>query len=374
MPTIHEDRDILLDVDRLKVYFPIKRGPLRRITGHVKAVDEVTFFVRKGETLGLVGESGCGKTTTGRSIIRLVEATAGQVHYRDKDDQVHNFLELARDELKTLRQDIQIIFQDPFASLNPRMTVGTIIAAPLDVYQIGTRNERRERARELLGLVGLSAEHMNRFPHEFSGGQRQRIGIARALALNPRLIICDEPVSALDVSVQAQILNLLEDLKEELDLSYLFIAHNLSVIQHVSDRIAVMYLGKIVELADNDALYQSPKHPYSEALMSAIPAPDPDTKPDHILLPGEVPDPSDPPPGCAFHPRCHYAVERCRVETPVLTAVTDDETHFVACHRAQELTLRPAPYQQLASQHRTLDVEALRKSREKPLPPENRTG
>ena len=356
----HDESDMLLDVRGLKVHFPIKTGALRRVTGYVKAVDGVDLFVRKGETLGLVGESGCGKTTTGRAIMRLVQATEGLVNYRDRNDTIHNFLDLKRDELKKLRRDIQIVFQDPYASLNPRMTVGTIVAAPLVVYAIGDRDERRERVRELLELVGLNPEHANRFPHEFSGGQRQRIGIARAMALEPRLIICDEPVSALDVSVQAQILNLLEELKERLHLSYLFIAHDLSVIHHVSDRIAVMYLGKIVELAESETLYQTPRHPYTEALISAIPAPDPEIKPNHILLSGEVADPSNPPPGCAFHPRCQYAVEKCRVEEPPFTALSDTETRFVSCHRAHELALKPAAHQHLASRHRTLDVAALR--------------
>jgi oligopeptide/dipeptide ABC transporter ATP-binding protein len=363
MQTIHDDRDVLLDVRGLKVYFPIKTGVLRRVTGQVKAVDGVDFFVRRGETLGLVGESGCGKTTTGRAVIRLVDATEGEVLYRSADEQVHSFLDLDSTRLKALRRDIQIIFQDPYGSLNPRMTVGTIIAEPLNVYGIGSHDERRERVRELLRLVGLSDAHLDRFPHEFSGGQRQRIGIARALALNPRLIICDEPVSALDVSVQAQILNLLEDLRRELNLSYLFIAHNLSVIYHVSDRIAVMYLGKIVELANNQALYQAPRHPYTEALMSAIPAPSPEIKPDHILLPGEVPNPSRPPPGCAFHTRCPYAIDRCRSEAPVFRPVSDDAEHWVACHRADELSLRPAPHQPEAGQQRQLDLAALSQTR-----------
>jgi oligopeptide/dipeptide ABC transporter ATP-binding protein len=361
MPTMHDDPDILLNVTGLKVHFPVKSGLLRGTVGHIKAVDGVNFFVRKGETLGLVGESGCGKTTTGRAVIRLVKATEGQVQYRTADNHIHEFLQLKRGQLRTLRKDIQMIFQDPYASLNPSMTVNTIIAEPLNVYGVGNRRSRRERVHELLELVGLSGEHMNRFPHEFSGGQRQRIGIARALALNPRLIICDEPVSALDVSVQAQILNLLEDLKEELSLSYLFIAHNLSVIHHVSNRIAVMYLGKIVELADNKTLYQNPRHPYTEALMSAIPAPDPEIRPDHILLPEEVPDPSNPPPGCPFHTRCSYAIERCRIEQPTFTAVSHDPSHFVACHRTQELTLQPAPHQHLAVRQHVLDIEALRR-------------
>ena len=360
------DHGVLLEVRGLKVHFPIKSGLLRRVTGSVKAVDGVDFFVREGETLGLVGESGCGKTSTGRAVARLIPATAGRVEYRARDGTVHSLLELEREQLKELRRDIQVVFQDPYASLNPRMTVGTIVGAPLVVYGIGDREGRRERVRELLALVGLSPEHVNRFPHEFSGGQRQRIGIARAIALDPRLIICDEPVSALDVSVQAQILNLLEELKERLQLSYLFIAHDLSVIHHVSDRIAVMYLGKIVEQAESEALYQAPRHPYTEALMSAIPAPDPEIAPDHILLAGEVADPSDPPPGCAFHPRCHYAEERCRERQPALTQVDGAAGRLVSCHLAAELALQAAPHQHLASRHLTLDAEALKRARRTP--------
>jgi oligopeptide/dipeptide ABC transporter ATP-binding protein len=352
---------MLLEVRELKVHFPIRHGILRQVAGYVKAVDGVSFFVHKGETLGLVGESGCGKTTTGRAVIRLVRATEGRVLFRGHDNKVHSFLDLDPGALKALRKEMQMIFQNPYGSLNPRMTVGTIIAEPLNVYGIGQRAEREERVRRLLDMVGLSAQYINRFPHEFSGGQRQRIGIARAIALNPRLIICDEAVSALDVSVQAQILNLLEDLKQQLRLSYLFIAHNLSVIHHISDRIAVMYLGKIVELADNKTLYQTPKHPYTEALLSAIPVPDPRRKPDHILLPGDVPDPSNPPPGCPFHPRCPYVIARCRTEVPSLLQVGGNPAHVVACHRADELALKPAPHQHPLVR-RSLDVAALRQS------------
>jgi len=366
MTSIQADRDVLLDVRGLKVHFPIKRGVFRRVTGHVQAVDGVDFFVREGETLGLVGESGCGKTTTGRAIIRLVKATAGKVQYRGIDGGIHSLLDLEPNELKALRKDIQIIFQDPYSSLNPRMTVGTIIAEPLNVYGIGTEQERRARVRELLEMVGLSVQHMNRFPHEFSGGQRQRIGIARALALKPRLIICDEPVSALDVSVQAQILNLLEELKQQLKLSYLFVAHNLSVVHHVSDRIAVMYLGRIVELADSKSLYKTPRHPYTEALMSAIPSPAPEIKPNHILLPGEVPNPAHPPTGCRFHPRCPYAVEQCRTEEPIFKAMSNDPSQFVACHRAEELQLKGAPHAPLIQQRRTLNPDLIRKAKAVP--------
>ena len=366
MSSIQEDHDVLLDVRGLKVHFPIKTGLFRRVKGYVKAVDGVDFFVRKGETLGLVGESGCGKTTTGRAVIRLVKATAGQVQYRGTNDDIHSFLDLEPKELKALRKDIQIIFQDPYSSLNPRMTIGTIIAEPLNVYGIGTRNERHDWVKELLRLVGLSEQHMDRFPHEFSGGQRQRIGIARALALRPRLIICDEPVSALDVSVQAQILNLLGELKEQLQLSYLFVAHNLSVVHHVSDRIAVMYLGRIVELSESSKLYETPRHPYTEALMSAIPAPAPEIKPNHILLPGEVPNPANPPSGCRFHTRCPYVVDKCRIEEPVFKPMTNDPGHFVACHRAEELKLRGAPHHPSIHQHRELSNDLLRKAKRVP--------
>jgi oligopeptide/dipeptide ABC transporter ATP-binding protein len=338
---IYKNDDVILDVRDLKVHFPIKKGMFRKTVGHVKAVDGVNFSIKEGETLGLVGESGCGKTTTGRSLIRLIEPTAGNVLYRDGDN-ITNISDLDKKPMKNLRKDIQMIFQDPYSSLNPRMTVYELIAEPMRVYKIGNEKSRKEKAAELLESVGLSASYLERYPNEFSGGQRQRIGIARALALEPKVILCDEPVSALDVSVQAQIINLLEDIQKELDLTFLFIAHDLSVIHHISDRVAVMYLGKIVEMADNKNLYSSPKHPYTEALLSAIPAPDPRRSPEHLILKGDVPNPASPPTGCNFHERCKYAKDICRQEEPELKAIKKDEDHLVACHFADELDLEPA--------------------------------
>ena len=320
----------LLEVRNLKKHFPIKSGILKRTTGYVYAVDDVTFSVDKGETLGLVGESGCGKSTTGRAVLRLIEATAGSVTF-DGIDVMH----ASRGEMQRLRRDMQIVFQDPYASLNPRKRVKHIIGEPLDIHGIGTEQERRARVFELLETVGLSAEHAERYPHEFSGGQRQRIGVARALALRPRLIICDEPVSALDVSIRAQIINLLEDLQDELGLTYVFIAHDLSVVKHISDRVAVMYLGKIVEISDSELLYDYPQHPYTEALLSAVPIPDPQTERARrrIILEGDVPSPADPPKGCVFHPRCPRAQEVCTTAMPRL-AVSGEagERHQVACY------------------------------------------
>lgn len=324
---------VLLEVKGLKKYFPIQKGLLRRTVGHVKAVDGVSFHVNSGETLGLVGESGCGKTTTGRCIIRLTEPTEGRITFYDDGAAVN----VDSRSIVSLRKQMQIIFQDPFSSLDPRMTVGSIIGEPLLTHDIKSKSERVDRVELLLKAVGLSETHMKRFPHEFSGGQRQRIGIARALALNPKLIICDEPVSALDVSVQAQVLNLLDDLQDEFGLTYLFIAHDLSVVQHISDRVAVMYLGKIVELSDVDTLFTNPLHPYTEALFSAIPVPDPLFQFNQIILEGDVPSPSNPPSGCNFHPRCQYATDRCRIEEPALVDASDG--HQVACHLADELVL-----------------------------------
>ncbi|HAI51942.1 MAG TPA: peptide ABC transporter substrate-binding protein [Firmicutes bacterium] len=320
----------LLNVTDLVKYYPIKRGFLRKTVGHVKAVDGVSFYVNEGEALGLVGESGCGKTSTGRCILRAIEPSAGEILFRDKDAGWVNVRELPEAELHRVRQHMQIIFQDPYGSLNPRMTVGDIIGEPLHIHKLARGAEREKRVRELLEVVGLSAFHARRFPHEFSGGQRQRIGIARALAVRPRLIICDEPVSALDVSIQAQVINLLQDLQREFDLTYIFIAHDLAVVKHISDRVAVMYLGKIVELTDKNELYRNPKHPYTQALLSAIPEADPTIKKERILLKGDVPSPINPPKGCRFHTRCPKVMDICKVEEPEF--VDSGNGHFVACH------------------------------------------
>ena len=326
----------ILSVRNLKKHFPIQRGLLRRTVGHVRAVDGVSFDVMPGETLGLVGESGCGKTTTGRLILRAIDPTEGEVLFRRDNDMV-DIATLQAAKLKTFRRDMQIIFQDPYSSLNPRMTVLDIISEPLVIHGEKDPAVLRNRVRELLEMVGLRAQHMNRYPYAFSGGQRQRLGIARALALNPKFIVADEPVSALDVSIQAQIINLMEDLQKELGLTFIFIAHDLSVVEHISDRVAVMYLGRIVELADVNALFHTPKHPYTEALLSAVPRTDPDIKPQRILLAGDVPSPANPPSGCHFHPRCRYAQARCSAETPGLAEIKPG--HQVACHFARELDL-----------------------------------
>jgi peptide/nickel transport system ATP-binding protein len=327
----------LLDVKGLKKYFPIRRGLLQKTIGTVKAVDDVTFAVAKGETLSLVGESGCGKTTTARCILRAITPTAGQVLLNDAGRTV-DVTTLPKDRLRTLRRQMQMIFQDPFSSLNPRMTLLDIVGEPLLVHGVGTPQERAERVVELLRLVGLRPEYMRRYPHAFSGGQRQRIGIARALALNPRLVVADEPVSALDVSVQAQILNLLLELQDRLGLTYLFVAHDLSVVKHISARVAVMYVGRIVETAPTEQLFATPKHPYTEALLSAVPIPDPRLRADRIVLQGEVADPANAPSGCHFHPRCRYAQDVCREKTPLQEEIAPN--HFVRCHRAAELSLR----------------------------------
>ena len=318
--------DVLLDVQGLVKHFPVRHGILQRVAGWVKAVDGVSFQIRRGETLGLVGESGCGKTTVGRSILRLIEPTASKVYFQDKD-----VAHLDKPELKAMRKDMQIIFQDPFSSLDPRMPIGTSIQEGLNVHGI-KGDEADKIVRRVLEEVGMHPEHARRYPHEFSGGQRQRIGIARALALRPKLIVCDEPVSALDLSIQSQVLNLLDDLQKEHGLTYLFIAHNLSVVEHISDRVGVMYLGKLVELADRAELFANPLHPYTKALISAIPIPDPTVKRDRIILEGDVPSPLNPPDGCNFHPRCPIAVARCSQEEPELRRVGSASTeHYAAC-------------------------------------------
>jgi oligopeptide transport system ATP-binding protein len=315
----------LLAVKHLKKHFPIKGGVFSKTIGYVYAVDDINFTLEKGETLGLVGESGCGKSTTGRTILRLIEPTDGVIYFEGQD-----ITHLDKNAMRALRREMQIIFQDPYASLNPRMTVGSIIGEPLEIHKIAKGSEKEERVASLLQKVGLRAEDMRKYPHEFSGGQRQRIGIARALALNPKLIVCDEPVSALDVSIQAQVINLLEDLQAEFGLSYLFIAHNLNVVEHISNRVAVMYLGQIVELASGEELYKNPQHPYTEALLSAVPIPDPTVKKKRIILEGDVPSPINPPKGCHFHTRCMYKDKICEEVEPEFKDIGGG--HWVACH------------------------------------------
>ncbi len=329
----HKD-NILLQVRDLKKHFPIMRGVFRRQVGAVQAVDGITFDIKRGETLGLVGESGCGKSTAGRTILQLLEPTAGEVIWEGKD-----LAKIGKETMRKSRRHMQMIFQDPYASLNPRMTVGNIISEPLRIQNIGSIATRKERVEELLHLVGLNPGFVKRFPHEFSGGQRQRIVIARALSTNPSFIVADEPISALDVSIQAQVVNLLDDLKAELGLTYLFIAHDLSMVRYISDRVAVMYLGRIVELGNRDAVYEHPLHPYTQALLSAIPIPDPkeDAKRQRTILEGDVPSPADPPSGCRFHTRCHYATEICHQEDPENRNFGTFATpHMVACHHAEK--------------------------------------
>ncbi|MCF8565386.1 dipeptide ABC transporter ATP-binding protein [Alicyclobacillus tolerans] len=317
--------EVLLEVKDLRKYFPIKRGLVSRTVGHVKAVDGVSLTIHKGETLGVVGESGCGKSTMARSILRLIEPTSGSVEFEGK-----NILKMSRGQMQQMRREMQIVFQDPYASLNPRFSIAQTLMEPMVVHKLYTPEERSEKVRSLLERVGLDPDYAKRYPHEFSGGQRQRIGIARALALNPKLIILDEPVAALDVSVQSQVLNLLEDLQEEFGFSYVFVAHDLSVVRHISDRVLVLYLGKMAELADSETLFAEPLHPYTKALLSAVPVPDPEFKRERIILQGDLPSPANPPKGCVFHTRCPVAMPVCSEKTPEWKEVKPN--HHLACH------------------------------------------
>ncbi len=335
--TFVADRDNLLVVQNLRKFFPITRGFLKRVVGHVRAVDDVSFTIKQGETLGLVGESGCGKTTTSRCIMRAIDPSSGEILYRTEDGQIIDIAAIGKGPLRELRKDMQMIFQDPFTSLNPRMSLLDIVGEPLLVHGERSMRVRSERVAELLRLVGLRPEYMRRFPHAFSGGERQRIGIARALALNPRLVVADEPVSALDVSVQAQVINLLSDLQEQLNLTYLFVAHDLSVVRHISDRVAVMYVGKMVELSETEELFNNPKHPYTSALLQSVPIPDPKVRKARFILEGEVASPANPPSGCYFHPRCAFAIDVCRTDPPEFRE--DFPGHLVSCHRSKDLDL-----------------------------------
>jgi peptide/nickel transport system ATP-binding protein len=343
--------DILLEVKNLKKYFPVRKGVFSKTVAHVKAVDDITLFIREGETLGLVGESGCGKTTVGRTILNLCDSTSGEILFRSKklaekneSFKVVNIASAPPKTVKALRREMQMIFQDPYSSLNPRMMVKDIISEPMLVHHtVSGGSEMTDRVCKLMNAVGLKPDQMRRYPHEFSGGQRQRIGIARALALEPQLVVADEPVSALDVSIQAQVINLLEDLQEEFHLTYLFIGHDLSVVKYISDRVAVMYLGKIAELAQTEELFMNPKHPYTEALMSAIPIPDPDSNTKRIVLQGDIPSPVNPPSGCFFHPRCGYAQDICKTDVPEYRDI--GEKHFVTCHFADSLKLKSILFQ-----------------------------
>ena len=331
----------VLKVEGLKKYFPVERGFLRRVVGQVKAVDDVSLTIGAGETLGLVGESGSGKTTVGRCILRALDPTSGTIQFQIDDKMTVDMASISHRELRDVRRHANMIFQDPFYSLDPRWTILDIVGEPLKLAKLASGKELEKRVTYLMDVVGLEAKHLRRYPHAFSGGQRQRIGVARALATNPRLIVADEPVSALDVSTQAQILNLLHDLQHEFGLSYLFIAHDLSVVEHICDRVAVMYVGKLVEVAPKDQLFFFPKHPYTEALLSAVPTPDPDAEKKRIILPGEIANPADPPSGCYFHPRCQYAQDRCRQEEPALREITPGQ--WASCHFAEELELVGAP-------------------------------
>ena len=333
-----DNRKALLEIKNLKKYFYIEKGFWKNIVGYIKAVDGINLYVSKGETLGLVGESGCGKTTLGRCILRAIEPTGGEVLFRTEEGKTVDITQLDKEDLRLIRKDMQMIFQDPYSSLDPRMTVFDIIGEPIVINKIAEGKELKDRVKDLVKIVGLNVKHLKRYPHAFSGGQRQRIGIARALAVNPKFIVADEPVSALDVSVQAQILNLMQDLQKEFNLTYLFISHDLSVIEHISDRVAVMYVGKVVELADTEELFFRPKHPYTEALLSAVPKLDPRLRMERIILLGEVANPANPPPGCYFHPRCKYAKAICKNVEPEWQKVGTN--HWVACHRAGELNLR----------------------------------